>query len=125
VGAEPVPEDADNSPAGLARGYSEANFKDELPEAICGEADRARVKIDNVRQVLEGGRVVYTADVACPEIRFLGLGERAAFAFFLITPGLRYRLVARAPKEDFQQNRTLIDAFFASFRTVPLEANKQ
>ena len=41
-------------------------------------------------------RVVYTADVTCPEIKFLALGERRATVQFVITPGLRYRLMARA-----------------------------
>jgi hypothetical protein len=121
VGVEPVPQDAEKSGQELASRYSEANFTDELPEAICGEADKSRVKISNVKKVLEGGRVVYTADVACAEIKFLGVGERGAMAEFLITPGLRYRLLARAPKEDFEQNRASIDAFFASFRTLPAE----
>ena len=93
--------------------------RQELPEAVCGEADRARVKIDNAKQVLEEARVVYTADVACPEIKFLGLGERRAMVQFLITPGLRYRLMARALKEDFEQRKEAVDAFFASFRILP------
>jgi hypothetical protein len=125
VGVEPVPQDADRPAADLAQGYSETNFKDELPEAICGEADKARVKIDNVKQVLDGARVVYTASVACPEIKFLGLGERDGLVQFLITPGLRYRLMARAPKEDFDQNKASIDAFFASFKTLPGETRNQ
>ena len=87
VGAEPVPDDAGKTPADLAQRYDEAQFKAELPEAICGESDKARVKIDNVKQVLEAARVVYTADIACPEVKFLGLGERRATVQFLITPG--------------------------------------
>jgi len=125
VGVEPVPQDANKAPADLAQGYSQANFTDELPEAVCGEADKARVHIDNVKQLLDGPRVVYTATVACPEIKFLGLGERDGIARFLITPGLRYRLLARAPKEDFDQNRESIDAFFASFKTLPPETSRQ
>ena len=78
-----------------------------------------KLKIDNAKQVLEAARVVYTADVACPEIKFLGLGERRAAVQFLITPGLRYRLMARAPKEGFEQRKEAIDAFFASFRILP------
>jgi len=118
VGAEPVPDEAGKTPADLAQRYDEAQFKAELPEAICGESDKARVKIDNAKQVLEAARVVYTADVACPEIKFLGLGERRATVQFLITPGLRYRLMARAPKEGFEQRKEAIDAFFASFRIL-------
>jgi hypothetical protein len=121
VGAEPVPEDAGKSPTDLAQRYSEANFKDELPEAICGEADKARVKIGNIRRLLDDQRVVYTADVACPEIRFLGLGERDGAAKFVITPGVRYRLLARALKEDFDLNKSSVDAFFASFHTKPVD----
>ena len=119
VGVEPVPDDAGKAPADLAQRYDEAQFKAELPEAICGESDRARVKIDNAKQVLEEARVVYTADVGCPEIKFLGLGERRAMVQILVTPGLRYRLMARAPKEDFEQRKAAVDAFFASFRTLP------
>ena len=125
VGAEKVPDDADKSSADLAQRYGEAQFKDELPEAVCGEADKSRVKIAGVKQVLEETRVVYTADVTCPEIKFLGLGERGATAQFLITPGLRYRLMARALKEDFEQRKEAVDAFFASFRTLPAETKNQ
>jgi hypothetical protein len=125
VDAEAVPDDAGKSPADLAQRYSEANFKDELPEAVCGEADKSRVKIGNVKQVLQEARVVYTADVGCPEIKFLGLGERGGVAQFLITPGLRYRLMARALKEDFEQNKASIDAFFTSFRTLPADTKNQ
>jgi hypothetical protein len=119
VGAEPVPDDVGRSPADLAQRYDEAQFKAELPEAICGESDKTRVKMDNAKQVLEAARVVYTADVTCPEIKFLGLGERRAAVQVLITPGLRYRLMARAPKEDFEQRKEAIDGFFASFRLLP------
>lgn len=119
VAVEPVADDAGKSPADLAQRYDEAQFKAELPEAVCGEGDRARVKIDNAKQVIEAAQVVYTADVACPEIKFLGLGERRATVQFLVTPGLRYRLKARAPKEDFEQRKEAIEAFFASFRILP------
>ena len=36
-----------------------------------------------------------------------------------LTPGMRYRLMARAPKEDFEQRKEAVDAFFASFRILP------
>lgn len=121
VGAEQAPGDAGKSGAELAQRYGESEFKDELPEAVCGEPDKARVKIANIKQVLEEARVAYTAEVTCPEIRFLGLGERGAMAQFLITPGLRYRLMARALKEDFEQRKEAIDAFFMSFRILPAE----
>jgi hypothetical protein len=119
VGVEPVPDDAGKAAADLAQRYGEKEFKDELAEAICGESDRARVKIANAKQVLEDARVVYTADVACPEIKFLGLGERRASVRFVITPGVRYRLMARALKEDFDQRKEAVDAFFSSFRILP------
>jgi hypothetical protein len=119
VGVEPVPEDAGKATADLARRYDEAQFKAEVPESVCGEADKTRVKIENVKQVVEEARVAYTADVTCPEIKFLGLGERRATVEVFVTPGLRYRLMARAPKEDFEQHKEAVAAFFASFRIHP------
>lgn len=119
VAVEAVPADAGKSQADLAQAYGETQFKDELPEAVCGEPERSRVKIAGVKQVLEEVRVVYTADVICPEIRFLALGERRASVRYLITPGLRYRLMARALKEDFEQRKETVDAFFSSFRLLP------
>jgi hypothetical protein len=118
VSTEAVADDEGKTPADLAQRYSEPQFKAELPEAVCGESDNARVKIDNVKQVLEDARVVYTADVVCSEIKFLGLGERQAVVQFVITPGLRYRLMARALKEDFEQKKPSIDAFMASFQVT-------
>ena len=119
VGVEPVPADAGAQPAELAQRYGEAQFKEELAEAICGESDRAKVKVDNAKQVLEAARVMYTAGVTCPEIKFLGLGERRAMVQFVIVPGLRYRLMARALTEDFEKRKEAVDAFFASFRILP------
>jgi hypothetical protein len=119
VSAEAVSDSAGKPPAELAQSYGEARFREEIPESVCGESDRARVKIDNVRQVLEETRVVYTADVLCPEIKFLHLGERRAVVRHLITPGLNYRLMGRAPKEDFAQKKPSVDAFLESFRVTP------
>jgi len=119
VGVERVAGDAGRPATDLAQSYGEAAFKQELPEAVCGETDLARIKIDGIKQVLEEGRVVYTAGVTCPEVKFLGLGERKATVRFLITPGLRYRLVARAPTDDFAQRKDNIEAFFTSFRVLP------
>jgi hypothetical protein len=72
-----------------------------------------------VRQVLEEARVVYTADVVCSEIKFLQIAERRASVRLLIVPGMRYRLVARAPREDFEAQKDAIEAFFASFSDQP------
>ena len=119
VGAEPVPADGGAATSDLAQRYGESQFKEELAETVCGETDRAKVKIDSAKQVLEEARVVYTAGVLCPEIKFLGLGERRAQVRFLITPGMRYRVMARALKDDFEKRRETVDAFFASFRVLP------
>jgi len=115
VSTEMVAADVGKAPGELAQSFTVAQFKAELPESVCGETDRNRVKIDNVSQVLEDDRVVYRADVACAEIKFLWLGERQAAVQYLITPGVRYRLMARAPKEGFEQKKASIDAFLASF----------
>jgi uncharacterized membrane protein len=119
VGAETVPADGGTAAAELAQRYGETQFKEELAEAVCGESDRAKVKIDSPQQVLEEARVVYTAGVVCPEIKFLGLGERRAQVRFTITPGMRYRVMARALKDDFDKRKEVVDAFFASFKILP------
>jgi hypothetical protein len=119
VAAEPLDSAGDKSIAGLLQRYSEAGFKEELPEAVCGESDRARVKIENLSQSVEGRQLVYTADVVCAEIRFLQIGARRAAVRHLIGPDTIYRLVARAPEEVFEKHRAIIDAFFASFRLTP------
>jgi hypothetical protein len=119
VGVETVAEDAGKSASELQQHYGAAAFRDELPEAVCGESDKARVKIGNVKEVVEETRVVYTADVACAEVRFLQIGERRALVRYVIAPDGRYRLVARALAEDFDRQRETIDAFFASFRVLP------
>ena len=87
VGAETCADDAGKPPAELAQRYGEAQFKAGAARGGLRRGRPARVKIDNVKQVLEEARVVYTADVTCPEIKFLGLGERRASVRFLITPG--------------------------------------
>ncbi len=119
VGVEPVPADGGATPSDLAQRYGETQFKEELAETVCGEPDRAKVKIDGAKQVLEEARVVYTAGVLCPEIKFLGLGERRAQVRFLVTPGMRYRLMARALKGDFDKRKETVEAFFASFHILP------
>jgi hypothetical protein len=119
IAVEPMAEDAGKIGVELARRYDEAQFKAEVPESACGEADKTRVKIENVKQVVEEARVAYTADVICPEIKFLGLGERRATVQVFMTPGLRYRLMARAPSEEFEQHKEAVAAFFASFRIHP------
>jgi len=119
IGVEAVGEDVGKSATELAQRYDAAHFKAEVPETVCGEADKTRVKIENAKQVVEDTRVAYTADITCPEIKFLGLGERRAVAQVFVSPGLRYRLMARAPKEEFEQHKEAVAAFFASFRIHP------
>jgi hypothetical protein len=118
VTAEPVPDDAGKAPSALELKFGEGEFRQELPETVCGEADDGRVKIDNLAKAVEETRVVYTANVTCPGIKFLALGERRATARYFITPGLRYRLMARALTEDYEQRKEAIDAFFSSFKVL-------
>jgi hypothetical protein len=121
VAAESVDGGADTSVNGLLQRYTEAGFKEELSEAICGEADRTRTKIENLSQSVEDQRLVYTADVACAEVKFLQIGPRRASVRHVIGPDGVYRLVARAPAEEFEKQRSTIDAFFASFRLTAAE----
>lgn len=123
VGAEIVADDAGRTASDLAQRYNEAAFRQEVPQAVCGESDASRARIDNVKQTLEETRVAYTADVICAEVRFLQIAERRASVRYLIAPDARYRLVARAPIEEFEKQKPAIEAFFESFRMLP--AGKQ
>ena len=52
-------------------------------------------------------------------VGYIGLerDERTAEARYVITPGLRYRLMARVPKGDVAKAKPAMDAFFSSFKT--------
>jgi predicted DCC family thiol-disulfide oxidoreductase YuxK len=123
VGAEIVADDAGRTATDLAQRYDEAAFREEMPQAVCGESDKSRARTNNVKQSVEETRVVYTADVICAEVRFLQIAERRASVRYLIAPDARYRLVARAPIEEFEKQKPAIEAFFESFRMLP--AGKQ
>ncbi len=116
VAAESLTGEGDTSITGLLKRYTEASFKAEIPEAVCGESDQARAKIENLSQAVEGEGLVYTADVTCAEIKFLQIGRRHALVRHVIGPDAVFRLVARAPEEVFDKQRSTIDAFFASFQ---------
>jgi hypothetical protein len=118
VAAEPLTPEGDPSVDGLRQRHGEAGFKDELPEAVCGEADKARVRIESFKEGVDGDRLVYAASVICAPVKFLQIGERRATVRHVLAPDMRYRLVARAPAEDFDKHRATIDAFFASFRAL-------
>ena len=119
VGAEIVGDDAGRTTSDLAQRYDEAAFREEVPQAVCGESDKSRVRIDNVKQSIEDARVAYTADVICAEVKFLQIAERRASVRYLIAPEARYRLVARAPIGDFEKQKPAVEAFFESFRVLP------
>ena len=122
VSAEAVPADAGKSVEALSQAYSEAQFTQELPEAVCGESDKSRVKITNVKNTPEADRVVYSADVVCPEVKFLALDKRRAVARTVITPGVRYRVMARAQEDDFEKEKATIDVFLDSLKLQPAQS---
>lgn len=107
IDAEAVPADA--KPYGLAE------FRDELPDAVCGESDASKVKITDAGESKTGSTTTLRAMIACPAIGFLGLPERSAEARYVIAPGMRYRLMARVPVGDVGKAKPAMDAFFASF----------
>ena len=125
VAAEIVPGDSGAPIGDLAKRFDETAFRHELPQAVCGESDTTRARINNVQQTLEAERVIYRADVICAEVRFLQIAERRASVRYLIAPEARYRLVARAPIEEFEKNKQAIDAFFESFRVLPIGKQNQ
>ncbi len=102
-----------------AKPFNIADFQMELPEAVCGEADGNRVKLSNVREIKDAGVITYTADVTCPEMKFLGLPERRAEARTVIAGKYRYRLMARYPSADIDIAKPLAKAFYDSFRLTP------
>ncbi|MEQ1647556.1 MAG: hypothetical protein ABL898_03130 [Hyphomicrobiaceae bacterium] len=108
IDAEAVPSDA--------KPYAEAEFRQEVPEAVCGESDATRVKITNVKIDKTDAASVITADATCPEIKFLGLEERHARVSYVIAPKYRYRLMTRTPASDAAKTKTAADNFFASFK---------
>jgi hypothetical protein len=119
LAAETLTPEGDTSVDGLRQRHTEAAFKEELPEAVCGESDKARAKIEGFHETVEEARLVYTANVVCAPIKFLQIGERRAAVRHVMVPDMRYRLVARATAEDFEKQGAVIDAFFASFRAAP------
>jgi hypothetical protein len=125
VSAEAAAEDGARTAADLAQRYGEKAFREELPEAVCGESEASRARITSVKQTLEGNRLVYTAEVICAEVRFLQIAERRALVRYVIEPNARYRLFARAPIEDFDKQKQAIGAFFDSFRVMPAGQKEQ
>jgi hypothetical protein len=121
VAAEPMASEGEPSIGALQERYSEAAFKEELPGAVCGESEKTRVKIENFSEIINGPRLVYTADVVCAPVKFLQIGERRAAVRYVLAPDARYRLMGRAPAEDFDEQHGTIDAFLASFRVLPGE----
>jgi hypothetical protein len=113
----PTPADAGQPIEILVTRYGFGHFQEDVPAAVCGA--ETRVKIEDAVQIFEGGRVVYTASVLCPEIRFLGLGARRAVVRAIVGPGRRYQVFARALEADFQRLKPEIDAFLASLRIEP------
>jgi hypothetical protein len=122
VAAEPLGADTDTTIAGLQQRFGAAAFREDLPEAVCGESDKARVKIENLKETVEDARLVYSADVVCAPAKFLQIGERRAAVRHVMTSEMRYRLVARAPVEDFEKQGETINAFLASFRVLSTES---
>jgi hypothetical protein len=109
--------DAETTPAD-AKPYGETEFKLEVPEAVCGESDTAKVKMADVKVVKDGAATVLTTFVTCPEIKFLGLGERQAQVRYVMQPGFRYRLMSRALTSDAAKVKAATEGFFASFKTT-------
>ena len=104
VGAETVPDDAGSGAADLAQRYGEAQFKEELPEADVRRGRPARGQ-DRQRQAGSRRRAsrVHGRRRPAPRSSSWGSASVAPRCSSLITPGLRYRLMARALKEDFEQ----------------------
>ncbi len=108
VDAEAVPADA--------KTYGEAEFRQEVPEAVCGESDTGKVKLGDVKVLKDDTGTTFSATVTCPDIKFLGLSERQAQVRYVMMSGSRYRLMARALSNDAAKVKPAMDSFFASFK---------
>ena len=110
IDGEQVPADA--------KAYGEAEFRREVPEAVCGESESIKVKLSDVKETKEGSSTAFTANVACPEIKFLGLPERQAKVRYVMQPGFRYRLMARSLTSDADKVKAAVDSFLSSFKST-------
>lgn len=109
--------DAERVPADAAA-YGEAEFRREAPEAVCGEGDNIKIKLSDVKIVNDGGATKFSAGITCPEIKFLGLGERQAKVQYVMTSSLRYRLMGRSMSGDAAAANATIDSFLQSFKST-------
>jgi hypothetical protein len=107
--------DYERVPAAVKAVYGEVEFRQELPEAVCGESEPTKVGIADFKRTDDGDRVIWTAMVTCPDIKFLGLSERTANVRYITTPAFRYRLMARTPSIDLPATQATRDAFLSSF----------
>jgi hypothetical protein len=96
--------------------YTLDALKAEAPSMICGEPDASTVTISKPREMIDSGRQIFSADVACPAKDFLKLPERAATVRVIISGARRFRLIARTPAEDARAAAGLTEAFLASFK---------
>ena len=110
IDAEQVPTDA--------KPYTLVEFRDELPEAVCGGGDAGRVVITDIKEEPGVSGVVLTANIACPAIKFLALPARKAAVRYIMAPGFRYRMMVRAPGETLDKLRPVGVAFFNSFKST-------
>ncbi len=108
--------DAERVPADAAT-YGETEFRREAPEAVCGDSDNIKVKLADVKVAKDGATTTFTASITCPEIKFLGLGERQAKVHYVMTPSLRYRLMGRSMSTDAAAAKATIDSFLQSFKS--------
>lgn len=108
--------DAERVPAD-ASAYGEAEFRREAPEAVCGDGDNNKVKMTDVKVAKDGAASTFTANITCPEIKFLGLAERTAKVQYVMTPSLRYRLMGRSLSSDAIAAKATIDSFLQSFKS--------
>jgi hypothetical protein len=105
--------------AATAPAYGEDEFRADAPEHVCGEGDRAKVKLSAIDKGTQDGVTTFSAEVVCPPIRFLGVPERKALVRTVVSPGFRHRLMVRALAADLDRLRPIAQAFLASFKLLP------
>lgn len=101
-----------------ARPYGDAEFRADIPDAVCGAGEPSDVLIENAAENQAGSARIFTATVVCPAIPFLGLEQRRAAVRYVIAQKMRYRLMYRAPVSMFDTHTATGRAFLASFKTT-------
>ena len=102
-----------------AKPYTDADFRQEIPEAVCGGEDAGRVVIGSVGREAKEGAEILTAEITLSTDQVSRPCPRKASVRYVFMRAVRYRLMMRAPEDTLDKLRPIGTAFFASFKPSP------